>query len=306
MGSPYCRKAAKESVVSAAWTPVVTRLKRELGRPVRILKVMGLRSDKGPDRARSGPPSATSRPTVPASSTNGCPSRTGPPPTSRHGTSPRPCPTAGHTTPCPAPATGQAHPAAPAPCVSTHHAVTLCSPPGDGRGWQTCTPRSSRLEATASAPTGASATSSGTRGPAGRPTRVSCVPTPDPSSPNSRRKDPDLARKRGRAVTAPPNPRRPFLRSCTSPVSPSRPQTLINLMRLEPSKEVPWAGRRPNVPVPPHESSNASDAPVRSTSKGILAVMTTSTQRLLDLAAAAAASHDEDFVLLLLIEASGL
>lgn len=50
MGSPYCRKAAKESVVSAAWTPIVTRMKRELGRPVRILKVMGLRSDEGPDR----------------------------------------------------------------------------------------------------------------------------------------------------------------------------------------------------------------------------------------------------------------
>ncbi|MFM9632802.1 MULTISPECIES: adenine nucleotide alpha hydrolase family protein [Streptomyces] len=52
MGSPYCRKAAKESVVSAAWTPLVTRMKRELGRPVRILKVMGLRSDEGPDRKK--------------------------------------------------------------------------------------------------------------------------------------------------------------------------------------------------------------------------------------------------------------
>ena len=55
MGSPYCRKSAKESVVSAAWTPIVDRLKRELGRPVRILKVMGLRSDEGPNRKkRSG------------------------------------------------------------------------------------------------------------------------------------------------------------------------------------------------------------------------------------------------------------
>ncbi|MCX5251931.1 phosphoadenosine phosphosulfate reductase [Streptomyces sp. NBC_00201] len=52
MGSPYCRKSAKESVVSAAWTPFVDRLKRELGRPVRILKVMGLRSDEGPDRKK--------------------------------------------------------------------------------------------------------------------------------------------------------------------------------------------------------------------------------------------------------------
>ncbi|MGW2563413.1 phosphoadenosine phosphosulfate reductase [Streptomyces sp. NPDC001514] len=52
MGSPYCRKSAKESVVSTAWTPIVSRLKRELGRPVRILKVMGLRSDEGPDRKK--------------------------------------------------------------------------------------------------------------------------------------------------------------------------------------------------------------------------------------------------------------
>jgi hypothetical protein len=52
MGSPYCRKAAKESVVSSAWTPMVSRLKRELGCPVRILKVMGLRSDEGADRKK--------------------------------------------------------------------------------------------------------------------------------------------------------------------------------------------------------------------------------------------------------------
>ncbi|MFI2415170.1 hypothetical protein [Streptomyces sp. NPDC018947] len=46
MGSPYCRKAAKEGVVSSTWTPMVSRLTRELGRPVRILKVLGLRSDE--------------------------------------------------------------------------------------------------------------------------------------------------------------------------------------------------------------------------------------------------------------------
>ncbi|MDT0612280.1 hypothetical protein [Streptomyces lancefieldiae] len=34
-GSPYCRKADKESVVSSAWTPMVSRRTRELGRPVR-------------------------------------------------------------------------------------------------------------------------------------------------------------------------------------------------------------------------------------------------------------------------------
>ncbi|MEU1600346.1 hypothetical protein ABZ468_48265 [Streptomyces sp. NPDC005708] len=52
MGSPYCRKSAKESVVSAAWTPIVRQLGRELGWPVRILKAMRLRSDEGPDRKK--------------------------------------------------------------------------------------------------------------------------------------------------------------------------------------------------------------------------------------------------------------
>ncbi|MBQ0953845.1 hypothetical protein [Streptomyces sp. RK76] len=46
-GNPYCRKAAKEGVVSSAWTPIVSRLTRELGRPVRILKVLALRSAEG-------------------------------------------------------------------------------------------------------------------------------------------------------------------------------------------------------------------------------------------------------------------
>jgi hypothetical protein len=52
MGSPYCRKHAKESVISSAWTPIVRRMRRELGRPVRILKVMGLRGDEGTDRKK--------------------------------------------------------------------------------------------------------------------------------------------------------------------------------------------------------------------------------------------------------------
>ncbi|MFH8492164.1 phosphoadenosine phosphosulfate reductase [Streptomyces longisporoflavus] len=52
MGSPFCRKSAKEGVVSSAWTPLVQSLHRELGRPVRILKVMGLRSDEGPERRK--------------------------------------------------------------------------------------------------------------------------------------------------------------------------------------------------------------------------------------------------------------
>ncbi|MCT9093463.1 phosphoadenosine phosphosulfate reductase [Streptomyces sp. ASQP_92] len=46
MGSKFCTKAAKESVVSMAWTPYVTEMSRELGRPVRILKVQGHRRDE--------------------------------------------------------------------------------------------------------------------------------------------------------------------------------------------------------------------------------------------------------------------
>ncbi|MER6694031.1 hypothetical protein [Streptomyces minutiscleroticus] len=50
LGSPYCRKHAKESLISSAWTPLVKQLRPELGRPVRILKVMGLRADESRDR----------------------------------------------------------------------------------------------------------------------------------------------------------------------------------------------------------------------------------------------------------------
>ncbi|MFJ3714097.1 MULTISPECIES: phosphoadenosine phosphosulfate reductase [unclassified Streptomyces] len=51
MGSKYCTKSAKESVVSAAWTPFVTARRRELGRPVRILKVQGMRWEESRRRA---------------------------------------------------------------------------------------------------------------------------------------------------------------------------------------------------------------------------------------------------------------
>ncbi|GHC88480.1 hypothetical protein [Streptomyces flavofungini] len=51
MGSPYCRKYAKESIIASAWTPTVRQLRRERGRPVRILKVMVLRADESRDRA---------------------------------------------------------------------------------------------------------------------------------------------------------------------------------------------------------------------------------------------------------------
>ncbi|QCX82234.1 hypothetical protein C9F11_43270 (plasmid) [Streptomyces sp. YIM 121038] len=50
LGSPFCRTYAKEGVVSMAWTPIVRRLRDELSRPVRILKVMGLRSDESRGR----------------------------------------------------------------------------------------------------------------------------------------------------------------------------------------------------------------------------------------------------------------
>jgi len=51
MGSKYCTKSAKESVVSAAWTPFVSATKKTLGRPVRILKVMGMRWDESRSRS---------------------------------------------------------------------------------------------------------------------------------------------------------------------------------------------------------------------------------------------------------------
>ncbi|MZE80915.1 phosphoadenosine phosphosulfate reductase [Streptomyces sp. SID5475] len=51
LGAKFCTKSAKESVVSAAWTPVVRAWKKELGRPVRILKVMGMRWDESPARS---------------------------------------------------------------------------------------------------------------------------------------------------------------------------------------------------------------------------------------------------------------
>ncbi|WP_199923975.1 hypothetical protein [Streptomyces scabiei] len=52
MGSPYWREYGQGGVVSSTWTPMANRLGRELGRPVRILKVMGLRSDAGAGRKK--------------------------------------------------------------------------------------------------------------------------------------------------------------------------------------------------------------------------------------------------------------
>ncbi|MFE0477365.1 hypothetical protein ACFW2V_37795 [Streptomyces sp. NPDC058947] len=51
MGSPHCRKYAKEPITSSAWTPLARHVRRELGRPVRTLKVMGLHADESRDHA---------------------------------------------------------------------------------------------------------------------------------------------------------------------------------------------------------------------------------------------------------------
>ncbi|SEB31773.1 hypothetical protein [Streptomyces melanosporofaciens] len=55
LGSRYCTKSAKDTVVSASWTPFVTQRKKELGRPVRILKVQGMRRDESRSRSALAP-----------------------------------------------------------------------------------------------------------------------------------------------------------------------------------------------------------------------------------------------------------
>ncbi|MFD8339256.1 phosphoadenosine phosphosulfate reductase [Streptomyces solisilvae] len=55
LGSKYCTKSAKDTVVSASWTPFVTQRKKELGRPVRILKVQGIRRDESRSRSTLAP-----------------------------------------------------------------------------------------------------------------------------------------------------------------------------------------------------------------------------------------------------------
>lgn len=55
MGSQYCGKYAKEGVVSPTWTPIGRRLGHELGRPMRTLKIMGLRNDESCDRRKRPP-----------------------------------------------------------------------------------------------------------------------------------------------------------------------------------------------------------------------------------------------------------
>lgn len=55
LGSKFCTKSAKESVVNVAWTPFVQRRSKELGRPVRILKPMGMRRDESRSRSTLEP-----------------------------------------------------------------------------------------------------------------------------------------------------------------------------------------------------------------------------------------------------------
>ncbi|WP_326693370.1 MULTISPECIES: phosphoadenosine phosphosulfate reductase [unclassified Streptomyces] len=55
LGTRYCTKSAKDSVISAAWTPFVRERRPLLRRPVRILKVMGQRRDESRDRAQLAP-----------------------------------------------------------------------------------------------------------------------------------------------------------------------------------------------------------------------------------------------------------
>ncbi|WP_395577188.1 hypothetical protein [Streptomyces sp. BK79] len=50
------------TVVSNACPPMVSRRTRELGRPVRILKILGLRSDEGADRNKRPAFRTASRP----------------------------------------------------------------------------------------------------------------------------------------------------------------------------------------------------------------------------------------------------
>ncbi|MDX3075911.1 phosphoadenosine phosphosulfate reductase [Streptomyces sp. MI02-7b] len=48
----FCTGDWKTKRIFAAWTPIVRQLRPELGRPVRILNVLGLRAEESPDRAK--------------------------------------------------------------------------------------------------------------------------------------------------------------------------------------------------------------------------------------------------------------
>ncbi|MGW9030591.1 hypothetical protein ACWGQ5_42280 [Streptomyces sp. NPDC055722] len=153
MGSPYCRKNAKESVVSSAWALIVRQLGRELGRSVRILKIMGLRSDEGPDRKRHAPFR-----TVQANSARivdeWLPVKDWSTTAVKewHADAPVPYCWTYDSVPGAGDWSGTSR------CVSSPPGPMFCSPSAGDRGWPTCTPRSSRPRATASARTGVSPT----------------------------------------------------------------------------------------------------------------------------------------------------
>ncbi|MFJ5218776.1 phosphoadenosine phosphosulfate reductase [Streptomyces sp. NPDC088354] len=48
----FCTGDWKTKRIFAAWTPIVRQLRPQLGRPVRILNVLGLRAEESPDRAK--------------------------------------------------------------------------------------------------------------------------------------------------------------------------------------------------------------------------------------------------------------
>ncbi|MER5995885.1 hypothetical protein [Streptomyces viridosporus] len=156
-GSPYCRKYAKESIISTAWTPLVRRLRRELGRPVRILKVMGLQADESRDRAH--------HPAYRNVLTNSArivdewlPVKDWPTAAVLEWHRDAPVPSTGPTTPTPVPGTSRAPAAAPVRCACSPPSAICCWPSPAGPGSPRYTPRSNPPAATASARTGASPT----------------------------------------------------------------------------------------------------------------------------------------------------
>ncbi|MFB7378076.1 phosphoadenosine phosphosulfate reductase [Kitasatospora purpeofusca] len=52
LGTRYCTKGFKEQLEESSHTPEVQRLRPVLGRPVRVLKVLGLRGEESRDRSR--------------------------------------------------------------------------------------------------------------------------------------------------------------------------------------------------------------------------------------------------------------
>lgn len=48
----WCTSDFKTKQIAAAWTPLVRRYRRELERPVRILNILGIRAEEGPDRRK--------------------------------------------------------------------------------------------------------------------------------------------------------------------------------------------------------------------------------------------------------------